>query len=278
MKIASQQSFLNNNNLIKLKNEDWIKKQRISGKITAQTLSLLEQLVKEKTTKSLIELDKIAEEFIRKNGCDPTFLGYKGFPNSVCISVDNKTSHALVHGVATHYKLQDGDLISFDLGTTFEGVITDSALTCIYGEAWEETHLKLIQSTKEALYKGITAAKVGNRLGAIGEAIYKSAKGNGFNVFEQYGGHGICINDDGTGRPHADPFISNRDSADRGVRLCSGITLAIEPLLTAGSTETWVGPDRWTVYGKMENCHAEHTVFIHETHTEIMTLREGETL
>src|SRR5271166_1215776 len=145
-----------NGTLVHLHNNDWLEKQRIAGKVVAQTLELLESLIKEKTTKSLIELDKIANEFIISKGCIPTFLGYKGnnkipYPNSVCLSV-NET---LVHGVATEYKLQEGDIVKVDLGCTFDRVIGDAARTFIFGEPKSEKHIELIKATKECLQKGI---------------------------------------------------------------------------------------------------------------------------
>jgi methionyl aminopeptidase len=154
-----------------LHGDKWLQRQRIAGKVASQTLALLERLVKEKTVKTLLELDHIAGEFITSNGCFPTFLGYKGFPANVCMSVDNEKSHCLVHGIPTDYRLQDGDLISFDTGASYEdhnGAIADNAITVIYGEPKEERHLKLIQDTEEALMKGIRAIKIGEHLGVIG--------------------------------------------------------------------------------------------------------------
>lgn len=267
MRNANIQSSFSGSMFIKLKNDEWLKKQRIAGKIAAGALMLLSGLIKEKTTKSLIELDLIAEEYIIKNGGIPTFKGYGSppFPNSCCISVNNQ----LVHGVVTNYILQEGDLVSFDLGVTIEGVIADTAITCIYGEAKTSMHTKLLKATKEALKKGIDAAKVGNRIGDIGNAIYKSAKNNGFNVIINYGGHGIDIN-----TPHAFPFVPNKAQLNEGIRIQPGLTIAIEPLLTPGPIDTWVGDDNWTVYTKDINNHMEHTIFVHNDSTEIITDRQ----
>jgi methionyl aminopeptidase len=256
-------------NFVKLKDNDWLQKQRIAGKVTAGALSLLEHLVKEKTTKSLLELDKIVEDFIIKNECTPTFKHYKGFPNSCCFSVN----YQMVHGVATDYILKDGDLISFDLGATYKGSVADSAITCIFGNARDEEHTKLLLACQEALMKGIEAIGIGMRLGCIGRAIYKYAQSTGYNVITQYGGHGICNHSDGSPMPHAQPFVSNKSMPNEGIRFQPGLTLAIEPMLMIGSNETYVDKDGWTVYGKGMSAHFEHTVFIHENYTEIITQR-----
>lgn len=273
MKVSPVNNF-NDSNIITLKNQDWLNKQRVSGKVTADALTLLENLVKEKTTKSLLELDSIAKEFIIKNGCIPTFLNYKGFPNSVCSS----TNLQLVHGIPTNYKLQDGDLISFDLGATYEGVISDSAITCIYGQPKSDQHTKLIKATEEALMKGIAAIKIGNRIGTIGQAIYKCAKGYGFGVVTNYGGHGIDITQDGVGVPHAPPFICNKSTPNEGIIIQPGLVIAIEPLLTINtSPKTHISSDGWTVVCDSICSHQEHSIFIHQDHVEIVTYRDNET-
>lgn len=263
---------LKNNEFIKLKDKDWLDKQRVSGKVTADTLSMLENHVKDKSKLSLLELDKIAENYILSQKCIPTFLGYNGFPNACCISVNNQ----LVHGIPTDYVLQDGDVVTFDLGATFEGVISDSALTCIYGEPKKQEHVKMVNACEEALFKGLSAIKVGSHLGVIGNAIYRSAKGNGFNVIENYGGHGIDISDSGEGIPHAAPFVGNKASPDEGIRIQPGLTIAIEPLLCFGSTSTRVSSDGWTVVMDGVCVHTEHSIYVHQDHVEILTWRENE--
>ena len=260
--------------LIKLKNDQWLTNQRIAGKVTADCLSLLEGLVKEKTTKSLIELDEIAGDFILKNGCTATFKDYKGFPNYCCISVNN----TLVHGVATPYILQDGDMISFDLGATYKGSIADSALTCIFGKPKSYEHSVMNLACEEALFKGISAVRPGLHLGEIGSAIYKSVKSNGFNVITNYGGHSICNHEDGTGMPHAAPFVANQAEPNDGIVMQAGLTLAIEPMLYPKKSfgKTSIGKDGWTVYMNDICNHFEHTIFIHWDHVEIITWRQDE--
>lgn len=261
-------------NICKLHDNEWLRRQRIAGKVAGQTLSLLEKLVKEKTIKSLRELDKIAEEFIVANGCLPTFRGYRGFPASVCISVDNDESHALVHGIPSDYILQESDIVSFDLGATFEKAISDTAITCIYGSPKLERHVKLVQDTKEALTKGIQSIMVGKRLGVIGNAIYKFLSPKSYGVINNYGGHSLDYD-----IPHAFPFVPNKSSINEGIHIKAGMTLAIEPMAVLdGSIKTWVGNDDWTVFSERASAHWEHTIFVHENHIEIITLREGETI
>lgn len=257
----------NNPSFIDLKDDNWLKKQRIAGLIAGQTISLLENLVKTKTVKSLLELDKIAEEYIINNGCSPTFKGYLGFPNTCCISINSQ----LVHGIPTDYKLKDGDVVSFDLGATFEGTIGDTAITCIYGEAKKQDHIKMIETSKLCLTNAINSIKIGNNLGCIGNAIYKTARNAGFNVIENYGGHGITWD-----TPHAQPFVSNKSSSLEGIIIQPGLTIAIEPLLVPFNCpkKTKVGTDGWTVYTEDVSSHMEHTVFIHESHVEIITKRD----
>jgi len=266
MRINRQITF-SQNSLIKLKDQNWLDKQRVAGKIVAETLKLLEKAVQEKTNLSMLELNRIAEEYIESNDCQCTFKGYRGFPAGVCISVNN----VLVHGIPNDYKLQEGDKVSFDLGATYAGVIADSAITCVFGEG--SPHLiKMINDTREALSKSIQAISISKKLGCIGDTIYKYLKNN-YNVIENYGGHGICMDNDGCGIPHAAPFVANRANPDDGVHLVAGMTLAIEPMALPKScaTKTSVANDGWSVLTDGIGCHWEETIFIHEDHVEIIT-------
>jgi methionyl aminopeptidase len=263
MRLTSQEAF-STNGFVKLKNQDWLEKQRIAGRIAANALIHLQNQVENKTTQSLIELNESAEKLITDAGGFPTFKGYKGFPAGVCISVNKH----LVHGIPTDYKLQDGDLISFDLGVTIEGAIADTAITCIYGQPKSEKHLALIKATEESLMKGIEAIEVGKHLGVIGNAIYRHAKGCGFGVITQYGGHGLDWD-----HPHASPFVENKSDINSGIRIQPGLAIAIEPMLVLGSTETKVLADGWTVATNDLGAHFEHSVFVHEDHVEIITDR-----
>jgi methionyl aminopeptidase len=257
---------------IKLKDDKWLADQRVAGKVAAGALSLLEGLVKEKTTKSLLELDKIAEEYIRDNGCTPTFLNYKGFPNSVCISVNKQ----LVHGIPTDYKLIDGDLVSFDLGATYKGAVGDTAITVIYGQPKSQEHIDLINATQKALYEAIASINVGKKLGIIGHTISKVAKKYALSVIDQYGGHGIDRSEDGFATPHAQPFVSNSGNLEVGIRFQPYMTLAIEPLFVLGRSSKTEVVGKWDVICEELCAHFEHTIFIHEDKVEIITLRENE--
>lgn len=258
------------NNIIDLHDQTWLEKQRISGQVVSGCLKMLEGLIKSGTQKTLKELDNIAGEYIRDHNCSETFYNYKGFPGKICISV-NET---LVHGVPTDYRLQDGDLITFDLGATFEGVISDAARTMVYGNYKKEEHKLLIETTKECLKKAIENISIGKKLGIIGETIYTHAKNKGFSVVDNYGGHSLthARENPNIGIPHAPPFISNKDICNNGIRIVPGLTLAIEPLLVIGnSNKTTLRDDNWSVYTENIGCHFEDTIFITENGVEIMT-------
>jgi methionyl aminopeptidase len=252
------------NSLVRLKGKDWLEKQRIAGKIAAQVLTILEAQVIGKMTYSLIELNNIAEHIIKKAGGTPTFKGYKGFPAGVCISVNKQ----LVHGIPTDYKLQDGDIVSFDLGVTIDGAIADTAITCIYGEPKSERHVQLVKDTEEALMRGIQAIKVGDRLGVIGQAIYKYAHSKGYGVVNNYGGHGLDWD-----TPHASPFVENKSDSSKGIHIQPGLSIAIEPMLVLGSTATSTMSDGWTVVTPDLSAHFEHSIFVHEDYVEIISDR-----
>lgn len=251
-----------------LQGNDWLEKQRVAGKVAAKALFTLEKLVKDRTKLSTLELSKIAENIILEGGCTPTFKGYKGFPEACCISVN----HELVHGIPKDYYLQSGDVVSFDLGATFEGAIADSAVTCIWGDSKSEDHVKLIDSTHLSLMEAIKKIKVDQRLGIIGETISKIGKSNNFSVVSAYGGHGLNWN-----TPHASPFISNKGNSSEGFRFQKGMTFAIEPLFVIGNdNSTKTESDGWTVSTNNISCHFEHSVYIHEDNVEIITQRSDE--
>jgi methionyl aminopeptidase len=263
-----------NNSLISLKNEKFLEKQRIAGKIAAGALKELEGYCKNKTFHSMKVLNDVIESFIIKKGGIPTFKGYKGFPAGVCVSINQQ----LVHGIPDDTMLDNGDVVSFDLGVTVDGCIADTAVTLVFGPPKSDKHVQLVKATEEALMCGIKAIAPGKRLGCIGNAIYKYAKNKGYGVITQYGGHGIDISQDGIGIPHATPFVANKAELNEGVRICAGMVLAIEPMLTTGPTKTWTDKDGWTVWCEAEmSSHFEHTVFVHCDCVEIITWRENET-
>lgn len=209
-----------------------------------------------------IELDKIAEEFIRDHGAIPAFKGYEGFPGSLCISVND----AVVHGIPGNYELRDGDIVSVDCGTILDGYVGDSAYTFTVGEVSEEIKL-FLQRSKESLYKGIEQAVAGNRIGDIGYAIQSYVEQFGYGVVRELVGHGV-------GRKlHEDPQVPNYGKRGTGTKLSEGIVIAIEPMVTFGKRDIIQERDGWTIKTKdrMPAAHFEHDVAIRNGKAEILS-------
>jgi len=246
------------NLLCVIHNSEWLEKQRIAGKVVSQALSILKTEAHKRTG---LGCSKLIETFILDNKCQPTFKGFHGFPEAVCISVNNE----LVHGIPKDKPFFNGDVVSFDLGATFEGAIADSAITIIIGE--NKKAQDLVKYTELALKEAISKVKVGAKLGVIGHSIYKTGKTYNFQVIEKYGGHFISMN-----KPHDSPFVSNRSDKDSGIRLQEGMSFAIEPLFCLGfSNETKTLQDNWTVVTKDLSAHFEHTIYLHKSGPEIIT-------
>jgi methionyl aminopeptidase len=268
MRNSSKSPFVNNS-LVTIKDKRWLDRQRIAGKIVAASLNQLEGYCKSMTFHSMATLNDVIERFIIKEGGYPTFKGYKksggpDFPAGVCISINK----SLVHGIPDDTVLNHGDVVSFDLGVTYEGAIADSAITCIFGTPADPLHVTLVKATEEALMQGINAVAVGKHLGCIGYAINKYAKNKGFGLVNNYGGHGLDWN-----LPHASPFVANKSEPTEGIRIQPGLSIAIEPMLTIGDPTTYTLDDGWTVATKGIGCHFEHSIFVHEDHVEIITDR-----
>lgn len=209
-----------------------------------------------------IELDKIAEEFIRDNGAIPAFKGYGGFPGSLCISVND----AVVHGIPGNYELRDGDIVSVDCGTILDGYVGDSAYTFTVGEVSEEIKL-FLQRSKESLYKGIEQAVAGNRIGDIGYAIQSYVEQFGYGVVRELVGHGV-------GRKlHEDPQVPNYGRRGTGTKLSEGMVIAIEPMITFGKRDILQERDGWTIKTKDRKpaAHFEHDVAIRNGKAEILS-------
>lgn len=271
MKFHTMSSVLNTG-LFTLQNKEFLENQRIAGKVAVQCLDFLENLIKSNTSLTTLKMSEIVEEIILDNHCTPTFKNYKGFPGIFCISVNKE----LTHGIPKDYVLQNGDLVSFDIGVTYKESIADTATTIIYGEPKNQIHIKLIDSTKECLAKGIQSIKIDRRLGSIGNAIYKCAKGYGFHVISNYGGHAIGLDENGKGVAHAPPFVANKADINEGIRIQEGMVIAIEPLLSLTSNQTKVMLDGWTVETLDINCHVEQSIFVHNDHVEIVTWRQSD--
>ncbi len=209
-----------------------------------------------------LQLDKIADEFIRDNGAIPSFKGYEGYPNSVCISVNDQ----VVHGIPSEYELKEGDIVSVDCGTILDGFNGDSAFTFCVGEVSEKVK-KLLRVTREALYLGIEQAVDGNRIGDIGHAIQRYCEAAGFSVVRELVGHGI-------GRDmHEDPEVPNYGKRGQGVLLKEGMCIAIEPMINMGNKAVYVKRDGWTVctQDRKPSAHFEHTIAIHKGKAEILS-------
>jgi methionyl aminopeptidase len=239
-------------------------KMRRAGAITAATIDrVLEAVAVGATT---LDLDRVAEEFIRAQGATPSFLGYKGFTASICASINEE----IVHGIpAADRVLADGDLLSLDFGAIWEGFHSDAAVTVFVGAPPSDDAKRLAATTEAALDAAISVIRPGGRLSDIGHAIEQAAIAQGLGVIREYGGHGI-------GRAlHEDPFIQNWGAAGRGPELKPGLVLAVEPMLTLGGDATTVLDDAWTVVtadGSLSS-HFEHTVAVTDGGHEVLTAR-----
>lgn len=236
---------------------------RRSGKITARVLSDLVRAVRPGITTA--ELDAMAEAGIRSLGGEPTFKGYHGYPASICTSVNDE----VVHGIPGRYSLREGDLLSIDIGTTFEGYVSDSAVTVPVGTVPDEA-LRLLRITQECLMAGIAQMHRGKRLGDLGNAVQTHAEANGFGVVRELVGHGV-----GT-EMHEEPQVPNYGRAGTGIELRAGLVLAVEPMITQARCEVETLDDGWTVVtadGKLA-AHFEHTIAVTDDGPKILTLRD----
>lgn len=213
------------------------------------------------------ELDRLAEHFIRSHGGTPTFLGYQGFPGSICASPNDM----VVHGIPGHYRVAEGDLLSLDVGVTLKGYVADSAVTLPMG-AVEPEAVRLLDVTRESLEAGLAECHEGRRLGDVSHAIQEVVEAAGFSVVRSLVGHGV-------GREmHEDPQIPNYGDAGRGPRLEEGMVFAIEPMVNAGHHEVVVGDDGWAIStsdGSL-SAHFEHTVAVGKKGPRVLTRRASE--
>ncbi|WP_084757979.1 type I methionyl aminopeptidase [Defluviitalea phaphyphila] len=246
---------------ITIKSENEIKKIRKAGLILAKTHELLAQTLKPGI--STIELDQIAEEFIRSQGAAPSFKGLYGFPASICTSINEE----VVHGIPSKkVKLKEGDIISIDIGVYLDGFHSDGAKTYAVGEIPRETK-KLIDVTRESFYKGLQYAKAGNHLYEISTAIQQYVEANGFSVVRDLVGHGVGK------KLHEDPQIPNYKLPGRGPKLQKGMVLAIEPMVNMGTYEVRILSNNTVVTrdGSL-SAHYEHTIAITDGEPEILTI------
>ena len=252
--------------MIFLKTEDEIELMRAANMLVAATLAEVGKAIRPGVTTA--QLDRLAEEFIRDHGAEPTFKGFPNpyggpFPGSVCTSVND----VVVHGVPSEeIVLRDGDIISVDCGTLLNGYNGDSCYTFSVGEVSPEVQL-LLKTTKESLYRGIEAAVAGHRIGDIGYAVQSHCESQGYGVVREFVGHGI-------GKAmHEDPQVPNFGRRGQGKQLKNGLCIAIEPMITMGSHEIYMMPDRWTIRTRdgRPAAHFEHTIAIHHGKADILS-------
>jgi methionyl aminopeptidase len=246
--------------MIILKSKAELEVMREAGRIVALTHQELAKAIKPGVTTK--QLDELAETFIRSMGAIPSFKGYGGFPGSICTSVNEE----LVHGIPGKRTLQEGDIISIDIGAQFQGYHGDSAWTYPVGNISEEDQ-RLLRVTEESLYKGLEKAMPGARLSDISHAIQIHAEAAGFTLVREYVGHGIGQN------LHEDPQVPNYGPPGRGPRLKPGMVLAVEPMVNAGERYVRTLEDNWTVVtvDRKKCAHFEHTIAITEDGYEIFT-------
>jgi methionyl aminopeptidase len=250
--------------MIFLKSDDEIELLRESNQIVAKTLAEVAKLIKPGVTTA--QLDKIAEEFIRDNGGVPGFLGYHGYPNTLCTSVNEQ----VVHGIPSDKViLQDGDIVSVDCGVYKNEFHGDSAYTFCVGEVKPEI-VALLKATKESLYKGIENAIEGKRLGDLGNAIQTYCEERGYSVVREMIGHGV-------GRKlHEAPEVPNYGKKGNGIMLKSGMTIAIEPMINMGSRNLVFEKDGWTTrtIDRKPSAHFEHSVVVRKGKADILSTFE----
>jgi methionyl aminopeptidase len=231
-----------------------------AGAVVAQTLALIEEQIEVGLTTG--ELDAIAEEFIRSHDGVPTFKGYKGYPAATCLSPNSM----VVHGIPGKTRLADGDILSVDVGVTLDGFVADSAWTFPVGAITPEAQ-RLLDTCKAALAAGIAEARLGNSVGDISEAVQTITEAAGFSVIRSLVGHGV-------GRSmHEEPQVPNFASSHRGPELREGMTIAIEPMITAGGADVYIEDDDWSISTADDSlsAHFEHTVAVTAAGPRILT-------
>ncbi|BCS80856.1 type I methionyl aminopeptidase [Anaerocellum diazotrophicum] len=247
--------------MITIKSEAELDSMRAAGRIVAMVLKELEKLIRPGITTK--ELDEFAEEYIIKNGGIPSFKGLYGYPASICTSVNDE----VVHGIPGMRRLEDGDIISIDVGVCVDGLHADAARTFAVGKI-SETARFLIKVTEESFFEGIKNAVAGKRIGDISNSIQTYVESRGFSVVRDLVGHGI-------GRKfHESPQVPNFGKAGVGIRLIKNMTLAVEPMVNEGSYKVYTDKDGWTVKtidGRL-SAHYENTIIITESLPEIITL------
>ncbi len=250
--------------LISVKSPRELERMRKAGRITAAARKLAGEMVEPGIT--TLEIDKEVRKFIRSHGAKPSFLGYGGFPASACISVND----VVIHGIPDHRKLVEGDIVSIDVGAYIDGFHGDCAATFPCGKVSDEA-MRLIQVTEQSFWEGMKMARAGNRVSDISHAVQQYAEGHGCGVVRSFVGHGVGA------KLHEAPEVPNFGPAGHGPRLIAGMTLAVEPMITAGHWEVRVLPDKWTTVttdGSLA-AHYENSILITDGEPEILTVADG---
>lgn len=250
--------------MIRLKNEE----QMAGIRKSCQTLAAMFDMIQPHVVPGVtpLELDALCYQFICDNGGQPAFLGYSGFPNTLCTSVNAE----VIHGIPNKNPLQSGDVISLDCGINLDGFISDSAYTFPVGQISHDV-ARLLKITEESLYLGIGQAQNGKRIKDISRAMYRHTKPEGYGVVREYSGHGVGLD------VHEEPSVPNFPGTGANPRLKPGMVIAIEPMINLGGDGVRVLDDDWTVITRDQSvsAHFEHTVAIFEDHCEILSYRES---
>lgn len=251
--------------MVTVKSKSEIEKMKVAGKVTYGALKAVKAAIRPGVT--TLQLDKVAEEYIRAQGCIPAFKGYGGFPGTICASINDE----IIHGIPDHRELKEGDILCVDVGAIYQGYHGDAARTFGVGKISAEAE-RLIAVTRESFFQALAFAKEGYRISDISRAVQEYVEKNGFSVLRDYCGHGIGA------KMHEDPEIPNYISNHRGIRLRPGVTIAVEPMVCQGEKEYYVTDNDWTVCtrdGKL-GAHYENTILITDGEPLLLTLPEGE--
>lgn len=247
--------------MISLKTPEQLRLMREAGRITAETLLYVGEIIREGMT--TYELDRAIRQFIERHGAKPTFLGYNGFPGSACISLNNE----VIHGIPSKTRIiREGDLVKVDVGACWRGYNGDSARTYPIGKVSAEAQ-RLLDTTRESFFRAMEVALAGNRVGDIGSAVDAHVRAAGYSVVREFVGHGVGA------ALHEEPDVPNYGTAGRGARLYPGMTIAVEPMVNAGMPEVRVLENGWTVVTKdgSLSAHYENTIAITDNGPMILT-------
>lgn len=249
--------------MVTIKSKSEIEKMKVAGEITYGALCAVEAAIRPGVTTA--ELDKVAEKYIKSQGCKATFKGYGGFPASICASVNDE----IIHGIPGNRVLQEGDIISIDVGACYKGYNGDAARTFGVGKISDEAQ-RLIDVTKQSFFEGLNAVREGYRIHDISAAIQKYVEKNGYSVLRRYCGHGVGAD------MHEDPEIPNYVTSARGIRMRAGMCLAIEPMVCQFDHQVYTAPNQWTVIARDGGltAHYENSVLVTSGEPYLLTLPE----